>query len=200
MKKMKKITLSAIAFIFMMNILMMIISSCAYTYKGRVIDAGTKKPIESAVVVAHWKKEKGVFLEMSTQTRDVKETLTDENGEWSIRGPKGNEIYNLHLLIISHIPFVWITDEPTFIIYKPGYCSWPKGRRIAACMGGIKYHSDEGYWHGATVELPRLTNRDRRNRPGTVGMSGCGTALFCFQPSKRWDKEQKEFIKLLNQE
>jgi hypothetical protein len=159
-----------------MAFVLMSSSAFAYTFSGRVIDAETKEPIEGAVVVARWQKEKAVFVETVQKLKDVKETLTNENGEWSIEGPKGHEYGKINplLVIVSHIPFVYYTLKPEFIIFKPGYCSWPKGRRIAACSG-IDYHSDEGYWHGATIELPRLTERDRktimRNMPSTGGMS-----------------------------
>jgi hypothetical protein len=180
-------------FILIMAFVLISTSGCAHTYKGRVIDAETKEPIEGAAVVASWRKEKAVLAGSHEKLKDVKETLTDENGEWTIKGPKGRgyDEISLAIGIVSFLPFVYYTLRPNFIIFKPGYCSWPKGRQIGACRG-IDYHSDEGYWEGATVDLPRLTEKgDRMGAlPGIVSEIN-GT---------KWARKQKTYLKLLNQE
>jgi hypothetical protein len=131
-------------------------ASFPYTFKGRVIDAETKEPIEGAVVVARWNKEKGMFIETVTKLKDVKETLTDKNGEWTIKGPEGHESGHPLYVIVSHIPFVYYTLKPSFIIFKPGYCSYPGGFGIAACRG-LKPGGKGPIIEGTTIELPRLT-------------------------------------------
>jgi hypothetical protein len=51
------------------------------TFRGKVIDFDTKKPLEGAVVVAMWFNLKGdLFI------KDLKEALTNNKGEWSIVG------------------------------------------------------------------------------------------------------------------
>jgi hypothetical protein len=168
---------------------MMGTSGCAYTYKGRVIDAGTKEPIEGAAVVVYWYKEKGYFIETVQKLKNVKETLTDENGEWAIKGPKGHDIGHPFYLMISHIPFIYYTWKPSFIVFKPGYCSVPKPASLLAACKEMKFHGGEGFGHGMTVELPRLTKRGHRRLASMVGPIGSG---------KKWRKKQKEFIRLLN--
>src|SRR5512139_120753 len=59
------------------------------TFRGRVIDYDTKEPIEGAVVVASWLEARQTISGDSTRLKDVKETLTDKNGEWSISGEEG---------------------------------------------------------------------------------------------------------------
>ena len=63
--------------------------SCSTTYKGRVIDAETKQPIGGAVVVASWSGDRGTPTGGTSRLEDVKEVLTDKNGEWTIKGPRG---------------------------------------------------------------------------------------------------------------
>jgi hypothetical protein len=165
MRAMKKGLMLAMAFIVLM--LVMSASSFSYTYKGRVVDAETKEPIEGAVVVAHWNKEKGMFIET---------------------GPKGHVSGDPLYVIVSHIPFVYYTLKPNFIVFKPGYCSWPRGFGIAAC-GGLKPGGRSKIIEGETIELPRLTAREDRlkAKPGIVkGDNGA--------------RKQKTYIKLLNEE
>ena len=168
--------------------LMMVTSGCAHTFKGRVIDAGTREPIEGAAVVVYWHKETTVYIDTATVLKDVKETLTDENGEWKIRGPKGHED-STFLTLITILPYVYYTREPNFIIFKPGYCSYPGGFGIAACRG-LKPGGKGPIIEGATIELPRLTGREDRKRAKPGFVTG-GT---------KWARKQKTFIKLLNKE
>lgn len=161
---------------------------CA-TFKGKVIDADTKKPIEGAVVVASWSEERATPTGSTTRLKDVKETLTDKNGEWVIEGPKGREMSNI-TAIITFITGTYITNTPEFIVFKPGYCSWPESSRIKACEGKMRtYNFTVSENLGEILELPRLTNREDRLRSLPSRVSGYGA-----------DKKQKEFIRLLNEE
>ena len=57
-------------------------------YRGKVIDAETKEPIEGAVVVVVWVNEVLKFYsgwpKAETRFAETKEALTDKNGEFSI--------------------------------------------------------------------------------------------------------------------
>ncbi len=90
-----------------------------WTFRGKVIDYDTKEPIEGAVVVAEWEEARPTIAGESTRFKDVKEVLTDKDGEWAIVGPKGRR-YD-PLLFWSFITGIHYTRKPTFIIFKPGY-------------------------------------------------------------------------------
>ncbi len=81
-------------------------------FRGRIIDAETKAPIEGAVVVVlYWK----VYIMGGpggprSTILDAKETLTDSNGEFHFPS------------FIAFTPFSH-EDCARFIIYKPGYMS-----------------------------------------------------------------------------
>jgi len=64
-------------------------SAYAATFKGKVIDADTREPIEGVVIVAVWHEATATISGESTRLKDVKETLTDKNGEWTLEGPTG---------------------------------------------------------------------------------------------------------------
>ena len=157
------------------------------TFRGRVVDADTKEPIEGAVVVAEWMTEHDTPTATHTDLKDVKECLTDKKGTWSIRGPRGwaKEPISYSSLFIPY------TKEPEFIVFKPGYCSWPNGFYIDACRNRIKItgDKDEGIGDGGTLGLPKLTNREDRLRALPEPVSGKGSR----------DK-QDEFIRLINEE
>ena len=99
-------------------------------FRGRVIDAETKQPIEGAVVVAVYKKwEFGGPGGGNTLPFDAKETLTDKNGEF---------YFSSYTTIIGPLSR---TSRADFIIFKPGY------RAISSTEGieGRKV-SDEKYF------------------------------------------------------
>ncbi len=81
-------------------------------FRGRVIDAETKKPIEGAVIVVLYYKYYlvGSPAGRSAHVLNAKETLTDENGEFYIS---------------SYFAITPLSEEDyaTFIIFKPGYKS-----------------------------------------------------------------------------
>lgn len=164
--------------------------SSAYTatFKGRVIDADMKEPIEGAVVLAHWDEGKATIAGESTRFKDVKETLTDKNGEWVIEGPRGRRGGNI-MAIFTFLTGIYYTQTPEFIIFKPGYCSWPKGFGIDACRGKIKIEGDAKSAEGEVAELSKLTDREDRLRamPGIIA-------------GRNSLEKQKEFIRLINEE
>ena len=88
-------------------------------FAGKVIDAETKAPIEGMVVLAYWHNPKGKPI-----VKEIKETLTDEKGEWTIVGEE-IERNNLHpYLSIIQPDHYRLKQQPGFIIFKPGYESY----------------------------------------------------------------------------
>jgi hypothetical protein len=160
----------------------------AKTFKGRVIDADTKEPIEGAVVVAYWYKARDTIAGESTTLKDVKECLTDKSGEWSISGPKGRP-HNPNPLF-SLFTGSYYTREPQFIVFKPGYCSWPNGSHIEACKGKMKFSGSFETSEGGTFEFPKLTSIEDRIRAQSLQLPLGPGAL---------DK-MKELIRLMNEE
>ena len=88
-------------------------------FAGKVIDAETKAAIEGMVVVACWAYPKG-----KPNVKEIKETLTDAKGEWSIVGEEV-EGGNLHACP-SEGPrdYDRLRQQPWFIVFKPGYESY----------------------------------------------------------------------------
>ena len=160
----------------------------AKTFSGRVIDADTQEPIEGAVVVVYWHEARRTSIgDLSTRLKDVKETLTDKNGEWSVAGSAGGE--NTISSYLSLITGMYYTREPEFIIFKPGYCCWPEGFAIDACSEKLNPEGNGKIREGNIIELLKLRReKDRvRNIPGIAGGEN---AL----------EKQKEFIRLINEE
>lgn len=93
-----------------------------WTFQGQVVDAETLKPIEGAVVVAVWREARATPVSSTFRFKDAKETLTDQNGEWSITGPKGDiKGVNVAAWFASAVLGNYFVDDPEFFIYKPGY-------------------------------------------------------------------------------
>ncbi|MBW1783628.1 MAG: hypothetical protein JRL30_23170 [Deltaproteobacteria bacterium] len=85
-------------------------------FKGKVIDAETKAPIEGAVVVVVYYKHVYNIAGGRSSVVKVKEMLTDKNGMFS---------FPSYTTLIH--PFSTESDT-AFIIYKPGYGSFPSDR------------------------------------------------------------------------
>src|SRR3989338_394599 len=86
-------------------------------FKGKVIDSETKEPIEGAVVVVTYSKTVFRFMpETGDVIIEVKETLTDKDGNFSIPS---------YTTMID--PLAW-ESHADFIIFKPGYGSFPDWR------------------------------------------------------------------------
>jgi hypothetical protein len=135
----------------MLTMVFVLLSTSAYAYifSGRVVDAETKEPIEGAVVVAYWNEEQATPTGPHTRLKEVKEALTDKDGKWIIRGPKGGEFGNVKAVL--SLIFGHFTNRPRFIVFKPGYCSYPKGFYIDACRGGIKPGSQDKIREGELI-------------------------------------------------
>lgn len=191
---------NAIARIFVCIGMLLTLSACGVTYHGRVIDADTKLPIDGAVVVASWSEERGTMAGGTSRLHDVKETLTDKNGDWSINGPKGtsSEFLSDVYSILTFITGAYYTEPPEFIVFKPGYCAWKEGFGIEVCNNKMKTYNGtvEHINIGEIVELPKLMSRgDRlRNLPDYIYDSGSA------MKHNEILKNQKEFIRLLQEE
>ena len=155
-------------------------------WKGTVIDAETKEPIEGAVVVAVWQKVYATPAGDNSYFFDAIETLTDKDGKFIV--PKFSAI--------NVIPIIRRIEGPDFTIFKPGYTPFPG----PAYNYFHKYFSNsplrvdrkarmELFKKGVIVELLRLkSNEERRiNMPSPIG-------------DISYYKKQKQLIKLINEE
>lgn len=130
-------------------------------YKGKVIDAETKEPIEGAVVVAVYEKQSLGIVESYSVTVDVKETLTDKNGEFHIPS---------YIALIQ--PLSW-GSYTTFIIFKPGYGNFPDYRTYPPKK--IPLDVLEGFFIGETGKEVELLER---NKCGGDMFNKCGEEIL----------------------
>ena len=148
-------------------------------FQGKVIDAETKKPIEGAVVVAIYGKYPIISGPGggSESIMDIKEILTDAKGEF---------YFPSYTTVIQ--PFS-IEGSATFIIFKPGYCSFPNGRiyppmRLSlpaledffsgkvGTEGEVAWDFEKEKVTFGIVELPKLKTREERinSLPSIAGL------------------------------
>jgi len=136
-------------------------------FQGRVVDSETKQPIEGAVVVVTYSKNIFRFMpESGTVIMDVKETPTDKEGMF---------YFPSYTTVID--PLAW-EEWARFIIFKPGYGSFPN-YQVSPPKVGINpedFFSKEEtgtkgvmVWRGigtkfdvtfGIVELPKLKTRE----------------------------------------
>ncbi len=120
-------------------------------YRGKVIDAETKAPIEGAVVVGVWRRQPALAMHPKYLFEEAKEVLTDKDGEFTLPG------HFSFRSILSPLSEVWVD----IYIYKPGYGSFPRFQTSPP----VKQSHDDKIrpfeTHGL-VELPRLKTREER--------------------------------------
>ncbi|MDO8281624.1 MAG: hypothetical protein Q7U10_03205 [Thermodesulfovibrionia bacterium] len=117
-------------------------------YRGRIIDAETKQPMEGVVVLGVWDRETPTAAGAIHEYYDATETVTDKNGDFEIKG--------LGLLVMSNI------IPMNVLIFKAGYEYWGLGPWIGLKKG---YRSSETVkWEGdkAIISLRKLTMEERR--------------------------------------
>lgn len=159
-------------------------------FRGRIIDAETKQPIEGAVVVVlYWKSYLIRIVGSHTAILKARETLTDKNGDFYFPSCMGI------------IPFS--RQEPAqFIIYKPGYMKGPEKLGLPSenffavetvgQKGQIRYFEYGNWksWDGVSgvVELKKAKTREERLQTKPA------------PPRDYTSKELPLFIKIINDE
>ncbi|MGD0884583.1 MAG: hypothetical protein ABSA46_06870 [Thermodesulfovibrionales bacterium] len=170
-------------YVFMMIVglsLIFLFSCCACAvrvdgpYKGKVIDADTREPIEGVVVLGEWYRETPTAAGAVHRFYDAMETVTDKNGDFEIKG--------LGLLVLSNV------IPMDILIFKAGYeyigiMPWRGLNSV-----GEKAEYEESYdpinktkvlktiydnkrkviWEGdkAIIPLRKLTMEERKSPPG----------------------------------
>jgi hypothetical protein len=84
-------------------------------WRGQVLDAETKQPLEGVVVLAYWNRYRFSLAQLvvghqTPEFFDAVEAVTDAQGRWEI--PK------------KSFPFFADIGGPFFEYYKPGYAQW----------------------------------------------------------------------------
>lgn len=144
-------------------------------YQGQVIDAGTKAPLAGAVVVALWRRNRVYPFHSVSEHYAVREMVTDSEGRFLLDAKDVEEGAPAR------------TYHPEFLIFQPGYGSFPRGH--VAPMGYIGGIFERP---GAVIELPRLEGREaRRKNLGTIHPHGYSETPF---------KDLPELIRRLNVE
>jgi hypothetical protein len=120
----------------------------AEPYKGRVIDAETKQPLEGAVVLAIWETKTPGVAGYGYSYLDSEEVLTDENGRFVVgRHPHRS------------LALLWVAG-PRLEIFYPGYGFYP--RFHFSPRGSTREHIEMMEKQEMTFELPRLKTRAER--------------------------------------
>ncbi len=128
-------------------------------YEGRIIDSETQQPIEGAVVFGEWTKHVPSIAGAIGSDYDYKETLSDKQGQFKLRG--------VGLLLLSNI------DPPSIGLFKAGY-EQPKSS-LWKDFRHKQYHPEvEIKGNQLVFKLKRMTFEERRKRyvetlgPGTL--------------------------------
>lgn len=123
----------------------------AATYKGTVIDAETKAPIEGAVVVVIWYKKPLITMDGPQYFHKATEALTDAEGKFAVDASPGMN-WNPFRRVLKN-PEIY----PAIAIFKPGYGPFPEAQVSPKSVTEAKEFMLKG---GVVVELPRLKTEE----------------------------------------
>ncbi len=153
---MVKVKISS-AKLLLLAVLVLLFSGCVSLvyyegdYHGKVIDAETLQPIEGAVVLGVWSKGyHGTAGGPVHEYYDARETVTDKNGEFTIKGMGPRAVTHL--------------EKMDIVIFKVGYeevglTSWESLKKAI-------YYRDRVKWEGnkAIIPLDKWSLEQRRKR------------------------------------
>lgn len=119
-------------------------------YRGRVIDAETRQPIENVVVLGVWYSESSTVGGVVGKYYDARETMTDKKGEFEISGQG--------LRLFSNL------SEMHVLIFKAGYeyigpGPWRSFKIAESYKKSIAWEGDR-----AIIPLQKLTMEERKQR------------------------------------
>lgn len=154
-------------------------SYAAEVYRGTVIDAETKAPIEGAVVVVIWYKKPLITMDGPQYFHKAVEAFTDADGKFSVDASPG----------MNWNPFRRVLNDPEIYpgitVFKPGYGPFPEVLRssmsketeeaIRKGKGPMTVFREGIRKGGAVVELPRLKTKEELIR--SAGIPCCGIHL-----------------------
>lgn len=140
----------------------------AEAYRGTVIDAETKAPLEGAVVVVIWYKKPLITMDGPQYFHKATEALTDAEGKFSVDASPG----------MNWNPFRRVLKDPEIypavVIYKPGYGPFPEAQVSPTSETEAKQAMLRD---GAVVELRTLkTKNELRRFTGPASMVGVSIA------------------------
>lgn len=144
------------------------------SYRGSVVDAETKQPLVRAVVLAVWYREVPVAPHGPAKDyHDALELLTDANGTFVLPAK-------------THFTPIGKILEPEFIVYYPGYASFPGlGARPANAEEVDPAYAKREF----NFELTKLKTREERLR-GNYPLGALGVP----------DEKMPNLIRLVNEE
>lgn len=138
-------------------------------YRGQVVDAETKAPLAGAVVVIRWLQDRVYPFHMVAKNYAVRETVTDAEGRFFLDAKDVEEGAPRR------------TRRPGFLIFLPGYGSYPKQHVAPAGFTGGMFERP-----GTIVELPRLVDLEERRKH-----------LWSFGPHSYSDKPFRDIPQLM---
>lgn len=121
-------------------------------YKGKVVDAETRKPIEGVVVLGVWYKDLPSPGGTVGSYFDAHETVTDKNGDFEVKG--------LGLKILSNVSTMHV------LIFKAGYQYIGMGMWESLKLEGGLLEKKVA-WEGerAIIPLRKVTMEERKSPP-----------------------------------
>jgi hypothetical protein len=145
-------------------------------YTGRVIDADTREPLEGAVVVAVWRRDRFGLVHTVSRHYTAREVLTDRDGRFVIDSTA----------LEKQAPRR--TRTPEFTIFALGYGFFPRFQaRPRNYTGSVLFLGS-----GTTIELRRLDDaNDRRAQISAIDPFGLSPSPF---------REIPHFMRLVNLE
>ena len=101
-------------------------------YHGKVIDAETLQPIEGAVAIGVWSLEYGTVGGPVHEHYDARETLTDQNGEFSIKGMGPRAVTHLRKMkiVIFKAGYEHLDKSSWEELQKDKHIKWENGKAI----------------------------------------------------------------------
>ena len=155
---------------------------CAGPYKGKVIDRDTGQPIAGVVAVGTWSSQSIHPAGGSSHCQDAREAVTDENGEFVIKGIRsrflGLDTFGMRINVYK-------------VGYKRAHCYWEDVEKSGAC-----FQKPGGFEDGMAIfPLKRVAKGKLRSAIGRPPHISCGRKDG--KPLTEYIKVHKEYRKAI---
>lgn len=147
-------------------------------WRGKVIDAETKQPIEGAVVALVWNRVYDCGVGRYPYFQEAREVLTDKTGSFEIPAyvEKRNKSFwrskdlggDLKAGLICSGPII---RDPDFIVYKPLYGNFPHQDKL--CIYGIGPNTsivEYQVLYKETIKGQQIIRAERKTKTFTEGL------------------------------
>lgn len=153
-------------------------------YKGRIIDAESKQPIEGVVVLGTWSRIHTNIAGANHSFYDARESVTDKNGDFEIRG--------MGVMLFSNI------EPMDVLIFKSGYehkgvFGWTSLKEDLGLRDTVKWEVNKAI---VLIKKLPMEERNKRRIPDYIPSEASSEKIILMLKEINKEREDRGFKRI----